>query len=114
MKGAEDRKENEWKIIRGDRTVTTLSAEELAWRRNKIQYLREIDWKKIKRNNVELVSLIFAIAEIKAKEDNGMSQRNQKMFYETTCNSSIDEIWKEIKGGKYNGKERCIQILYYD
>jgi|24BtaG_2_1085350.scaffolds.fasta_scaffold17583_2 hypothetical protein len=114
MKSAEDKKKNEWKIIREDRSVTTLSVTELAWRRKKIQYLREIDWRKIKRNNVELVSLIFAVAEIMAKESIGMSQRNQRLFYETTMEEKIEEIWKEIKGGKYNGKERCIQILYYD
>jgi len=111
---AADKKNNEWKIIRGDRTVTLLTVDELAWRRSKIKFLREIDWRKIKRNNLELVSLIFAIAEIKGKESIGMSMRNQRMFYETTMDNTIDEIWKEIKGGKYDGKERCIQILYYD
>lgn len=111
---AADGKRNEWKIIREDRTVTVLSIDELAWRREKIKILKEIDWRKIKRNNLELVSLVFGVAEIKAKEKIGISQRNERLFYETTMGSTLEEIWKEIKGGKYDGQERCIQILYYD
>ena len=91
-----------------------LSADELAWRRNKIKLLREINWNKIRRKNVELVSLIFAVAEIIAKESIGISQRNQKIFYETAYKKEIKELWKEIKDGKYNGKEEGLQVLYQD
>mgnify|MGYP003139749854 CR=1 FL=1 len=91
-----------------------LSVDELAWRRIKIKLLREIDWKKVKRGNVELVSLIFAVAEIMAKESYGISQRNQKIFYETVYKKEIKELWEGIKDGKYSGKEEGLQVLYKD
>jgi hypothetical protein len=91
-----------------------LSVDELAWRRIKIKLLREINWNKVRRKNVELVSLIFNVAEILAKMEIGISARNQKIFYETAYGTEIKELWKEIKDGKYDGKEEGIQILYQD
>jgi len=54
------------------------------------------------------------VAEIMAKESYGISQRNQKIFYETVYKKEIKELWEGIKDGKYSGKEEGLQVLYKD
>lgn len=89
-----------------------LSAVEKSWRREKIKLLRQIEWRKVSKKNLELVSLIFSVSEIMAKEMNGISQRNQRSFYEMAYKESIEELWMKIKNGTYDGKEECLQVLY--